>query len=138
MNTSFESKEKTLSIEILSFFDSNRLYSLGAHNYLIINKKFCLYGIVKAFGGILKALDGKDKAFHGTIKAFHGMNKASTGCLKRLTGRLKIHGINKASRGTVKANHVHGMIKAFGRNLEGIRFAGQLKQSRRTVKALAG
>lgn len=124
MDTPFESKKKTLSIEFLSFFDFNRLYSLGAHNYLIINKKFAIHGIIKAFGGILKAFDGKDKAFHGTIKGFYGTLKAPTGCLKRLTGRLKNHGINKASRGIIKANHFHGMIKAFEWNLEKIRFAG--------------
>ena len=112
-NTTIETEKETLSIEILSFFDSNRLYRLGTHNYLIINKKFAFHGIIKAFHGIVKAFHGIVKAFHGIFKVFDGIIKASAGHLKRLTGRLKSRGINKASRGTVKANSFHGTVKAF-------------------------
>lgn len=124
MNTPIESKERPLSIEFLSFFDSNRLYRLGVHNYLIINEKVKPYGIIKAFYGTIKAIHGKDKAFHGMIKGFHGAIKAFAGCLKRFMGRLKNHGIFKASRKIVKANRFRGTIKAFGRILNEKSFAG--------------
>lgn len=110
--TSFETREKPLSIEFLFFSCFYRLYRLGGCNYLIINLKFAFHGIIKVFHGNLKESYGMIKAFHGTIKESYGMIKEPTGYLKRITGWLNNHGINKAFRGIIKANGFHGTVKA--------------------------
>lgn len=118
--TSFETRERPLSIEFLFFSCFYRLYSLGGCNYLIINLKFVFHGMIKVFHGNLKESYGIFKAFHGTIKESYGMIKEPTGYLKRLTGRLNNHGIDKAFNRIIKANGFHGIVKAPTGRLKGI------------------